>query len=72
MTKPAFNRDGILSSAERVSSARKCLDLLSPEVDNMGDREAQFVNEMLEKIDRWGVTERQLAWLRDLTGKYAQ
>ena len=72
MTKPAFNRDGILSPAERVASARKCLTLLTPEIESMGDREAQFVNEMNEKIDRWGVTERQLAWLRDLTGKYAQ
>jgi|GEM_PF-2556459 len=72
MTKPAFNRDGILSPAERVASARKCLDLLLPEVDSMGDTEAQFVTEMGNKINRWGVTERQLAWLRDLLGKYAQ
>jgi hypothetical protein len=42
MTKPAFNRDGILSPAERVASARKCLDLLLPEVESMGDIEAQF------------------------------
>jgi hypothetical protein len=72
MTQTAFNRDGVLSADERAASARKCLELLAPEIDGMGDREAQFVTEMQEKIDRWGVTERQLAWLRDLVGKYAQ
>jgi hypothetical protein len=72
MTKPSFNRDNILSASERIASARKCLDLLKPEIENMGEREAQFVEEMLDKVDRWGVTERQLAWLRDLAGKYAQ
>jgi hypothetical protein len=72
MTKTSFNRDNILSSSERIASARKCLDLLSPEVENMGDREAEFVSEMMDKVERWGVTERQLAWLRDLVGKYAQ
>jgi len=72
MTKPAFNRDGILSPAERVASARKCLDLLLPEIESMGDIEAQFVTEMGNKINRWGVTERQLMWLRDLCSKYAQ
>jgi hypothetical protein len=72
MTRTAFNRDDVLTPQDRIDSARKCLDLLAPEVDGMGDREAQFVTEMQEKIDRWGVSERQLAWLRDLVEKYAQ
>jgi len=72
MAQTAFNRDNVLSPEDRIASARKCLDLLMPEVDGMGEREAQFVSEMQDKIDRWGVSERQLAWLRDLVGKYAQ
>lgn len=71
MARPAFNRDGILSPEERMTSARKCLYLLSGETENMGDKEAQFVDDMQEKIDAFGVTERQLAWLRDLVSKYA-
>lgn len=72
MTRTAFNRDNVLSPEDRIASARECLDLLEPEVGSMGEREAQFVAEMQDKIERWGVSERQLAWLRDLTEKYAQ
>lgn len=72
MTRTAFNRDDVLTPEERATSARKCIGLLVPEVEGMGEREAQFVTEMQEKIDRWGVSERQLAWLRDLVEKYAQ
>lgn len=71
MTKVAFDRDGILDPDERKASAKKCLSLLLPEVDSMGEREVSFVTKMSEKIDQWGVSERQLAWLRDLVGKYA-
>jgi hypothetical protein len=71
MTKTAFNRDNILSPEERLASARKCLALLEPEVGGMGEFEAEFVENMQERIDRYGVTERQLAWLRDLVTKYA-
>lgn len=72
MTKLAFDRDGVLSPEERITSARKCLNLLTPLTDSMGEKEAQFVDDMENKIDRFGVSERQLAWLRDLVGKYAQ
>lgn len=72
MTRTAFNRDDVLTPQDRIESARKCLELLAPEVDGMDDRESRFVTEMQEKIDRWGVSERQLAWLRDLVEKYAQ
>lgn len=71
MSKLAFNRDNVLSPQDRIDSARKCLDMLSLLTEGMGDREAQFVGEMEDKIDRWGVSERQLAWLRDLVEKYA-
>lgn len=71
MTKIAFDRDGILDPDERKASAKKCLALLTPEVMSMAEREAGFVNQMVEKIDQWGVSERQLAWLRDLVSKYA-
>lgn len=72
MTQTAFNRDNILNDDDRLKSARKCLVLLEPETGSMGDKEAQFVSDMQDKIDRWGVSERQLAWLRDLTQKYCQ
>lgn len=71
MTKAAFDRDGILNDDERLTSARKCLALLSGETGRMGEREAEFVDDMENKIDSFGVTERQLAWLRDLVSKYA-
>lgn len=71
MTKVAFSRDNVLNEDDRLKSARKCLALLEPETGSMGDKEAQFVADMVEKIDRWGVSERQLAWLRDLVSRYA-
>jgi hypothetical protein len=70
VTQTAFNRDGILSPEDRLASARKCLALLEPEVGGMGDREAEFIEDMQNRIHRYGVSERQLAWLRDLTEKY--
>lgn len=71
MTKTAFNRDNILSPDDRLASARKCLALLESETGNMGEIEAEFVENMQSRIGRYGVTERQLAWLRDLVSKYA-
>lgn len=71
MTKTAFTRDNILTPQDRLDSARKCLALLEPETGGMGDKEAAFVEDMQNKIDQFGVSERQLAWLRDLVTKYA-
>lgn len=71
MTQTAFNRDSVLSPEDRLVSARKCLNLLASETDSMGEKEATFVEDMQNKIDHFGVTERQLAWLRDLVSKYA-
>jgi hypothetical protein len=72
MTKPAFNRDNILTQDERDASARKCVALLEPYIEDMSGNESYFVEQVTDKIERWGVTERQLAWLRDLCEKYAQ
>lgn len=71
MTKPAFNRDNILSSDERIRSARKCLFLLEDHTSKMNAKELGFVEEMPDKLDQYGCTEPQLQWLRDLVSKYA-
>ncbi len=70
MSKFAFDRDNILTPEERLKAARKCLVNLEPQLEAMGEREAQFVSDMAEKIDRFGCSERQLAYLRDLVEKY--
>lgn len=73
MSKTAFNRDGILDNGERVSAAKKCLDLLMPCLEEMRDREREFVEDRQSWIDspNVNISERQLAWLRDLVEKYA-
>lgn len=67
-----FQRGNVLSVDERNASARKCLALLEDHTDRMTTKELSFVEDMPEKIERWGCTEPQLQWLRDLTEKYAQ
>lgn len=69
MTKTAFNRDDVLSAAERNRSATKCLSLLEGNEAKMTDRERDFVENMGAREE---FSERQLAWLRDLVEKYAQ
>lgn len=71
MTQTAFSRDNVLSPDERVASARKCLQLLAPETGDMTDKEVTFVSDMMNKIDAYGCSERQLSWLRDLVEKYS-
>lgn len=71
MTQTAFNRDGILTHEERQTSARKCVALLKDNVNAMNQKEADFVDDMIGKVEAYGATERQLAWLRDLVEKYA-
>lgn len=71
MAQTAFSRDNVLSPDERVASARKCLQLLTPETGDMTDREVTFVSDMVNKIDMYGCSERQLSWLRDLVEKYS-
>lgn len=72
MTKTAFNRDGILDDNERLKSARKCVALLEDYTEHMQGHELSFVESVTEQIAEGRCTERQLAWLRDLVGKYAQ
>jgi hypothetical protein len=66
-----FQRDNVLSLDERNASARKCLALLEDHADRLNARELSFVEDMPDKIERWGCTEPQLQWLRDLVSKYA-
>jgi len=72
MTKVAFNRDGILNDDERLESARKCVRLLEDHLEQMRSHESSFVESVTEQIADGRCTERQLMWLRDLVGKYAQ
>lgn len=65
-----FQRDNVLSLDERNASARKCLSLLKDFTERMSARELGFIEEMPDKIERWGCTEPQLQWLRDLVSKY--
>lgn len=66
-----FQRDNVLSADERNVSARKCLTLLEDYTERMSAKELGFVEDMLEKIQRFGCSEPQLQWLRDLVSKYA-
>lgn len=65
-----FQRDNVLSADERNTSARKCLKLLEDHTERMNAKELGFVEDMPEKIERWGCSEPQLQWLRDLVSKY--
>ena len=66
-----FQRDNVLTADERNVSARKCLALLEDYTDRMTAKELGFVEDMPEKIERWGCSEPQLHWLRHLVDKYA-
>jgi hypothetical protein len=65
-----FQRDNVLTDDERNRSAWKCLSLLEDYTARMSAKELGFVEDMPEKIERWGCTEPQLQWLRDLVSKY--
>ena len=65
-----FQRDNVLTDDECNRSARKCLSLLEDCTERMNARELGFVEDMPDKIERWGCTEPQLQWLRDLVSKY--
>lgn len=58
-------------SQETCASARKCLALLEDCTERMNAKELNFVEKMPDKIERWGCTEPQLQWLRDLVSKYS-
>lgn len=65
-----FQRDNVLTPDERNRSAYKCLALLEDCTARMNARELAFVEDMPEKVARWGCSEPQLQWLRDLVEKY--
>jgi len=69
MSRTAFARDNILTPQERVTAARKCLNIIEDNVESLGHTEKKFVEDMQEKIDRYGVSERQLAWLREIVDR---
>ena len=73
MTKPAFNRDNVLTPEDRLASARKCVSLLEAHALEMNPRETSFLSSMTLEVRkiRGLISERQLAWLRDLVSKYA-
>jgi hypothetical protein len=73
VSKTAFERDGILSPEDRLASARKCVSLLESHAHDMNPKETSFLSSMtLETRKIKGIiSERQLAWLRDLVSKYA-
>jgi hypothetical protein len=71
MSKFAFERDNVLTFEERQVAARKCVNILRESVNAMTQKEADFVDDMTGKVEVYGASERQLAWLRDLVEKYA-
>ncbi len=70
MSKPAFTRSDILTPGERRAAARKCLKIIG-DPDKLNGKAQKFVVEIYDKFDIWGdstfITERQLAFLRDIT-----
>lgn len=70
MSKFQHTRDNVLDADERNRSAWKCLALLEDCTQQMNAKELAFVEEMPDKVARWGCTEPQLQWLRDLVSKY--
>jgi hypothetical protein len=76
MTRPAFNRGLALDQTERDSGARRCLEVIEADPDweqssKISGKEKSFVLDMQGKATRPNmyVTERQLAWLRDIKDK---
>jgi len=74
MTKTAFNRDNVLSPEDRLASARKCVRLLESHAHDMRPGETSFLSSITLEVRKIKgvISERQLAWLRDLVEKYAQ
>lgn len=73
MVRTAFDRDGILSPEDRLASARKCVSLLESHALDMNPKETSFLSSITIEVRRIEgiISERQLAWLRDLVSKYA-
>lgn len=57
-----FQRDNVLDADERNVSARKCLTLLEDYAERLTAKELSFIEDMPDKIERWGCTEPQLQW----------
>lgn len=75
VTRPAFQRDNILSDDERAVSGRKCLSILaSVAPDRMRSRDRAFYEQQVRAAKFLGFvpSEPTLQWLRDLVERYAQ
>lgn len=74
MTKPAFQRDGILDAHERAESARKCLALMADinEQSLIRVKDFDFLQSQREaaRFISYAPTEPQLQWLRDMVERY--
>jgi hypothetical protein len=73
MTRTAFDRDNVLTPEDRLVSARKCVRLLEPHAQDMSPGETSFLSSITLEVRKIQgiISERQLAWLRDLVTKYA-
>ncbi len=63
-----------LVTAEAAREAERHIRLLVDVIDEMTDKERNFVLAMEEKYDRYEIaliSERQAKWLKDLTRKYS-
>lgn len=72
MARVAFDRDNILTPEDRLASARKCVSLLESHAHGMTPGETSFLSSITLKVKKSKriISERQLAWLRDLVSKY--
>ncbi len=72
MARIAFDRDGILSPEDRLVSARKCVSLLESHAHEMSPGETSFLSSITLEVRKIKgvISERQLAWIRDLVSKY--
>jgi hypothetical protein len=60
----------VADSDTRLRAARRYLALLVDEVERMDQHEAVFIDEMQDKLERWGCSEREVKRLRDLVSTY--
>lgn len=74
MTRPAFQRDNILTGNERAESARKCLALMADisEQSLIRSKDFDFLQSHRQRARfvNYEPTEPQLLWLRDMVDRY--
>ena len=73
MTKTAYERDNVLTPDERTASARKCLSILAEATfQDMSRSDYNFLETHRRRALSigYGLSERELAWLRDLVERF--